>query len=433
MNSSELPKQSDVVIAGAGIIGLTAALYLSDRGVSVTICDKGTVGCEQSMRNWGWVRRMGRDPIEIPLAKESARLWEELAAQVGQDVGFRKSGIFYLCKTNKDLAKYEAWMPHAKIHKLDSHMLSPQDLASYLPSLRGAWAGAMYTPSDARAEPSIAIPAIAAELRRRGISILENCAVRAFDTSAGRVSEAITERGAISCKNLVLATGAWTRTFCRNSGIEFPQLKVFGSVMRTGPVDGAPEFAVAGSDFAFRKRLDGGYTIAQKNANIAQIVPDSFRLLRQFLPAFRSEGNEVMLRFGKTFFEEALSKKTWAKTDVSPFELKRQLAPDPDQKILKRGMSNVIRSFPKFAKADILETWGCAIDVTPDAIPVISSVPSNPGLIIASGFSGHGFGIGPGAGHLVADLITANRPIVDLAPYRLSRISKTKIAKPSQK
>lgn len=140
-----------------------------------------------------------------------------------------------------------------------------------------------------------------------------------------------------------------------------------------------------------------------------------------------------MLRFGKTFFEEALSKKTWAKTDVSPFELKRQLVPDPDQKILKRGMSNVIRSFSVFAKADILETWGCAIDVTPDAIPVISSVPSNPGLIIASGFSGHGFGIGPGAGHLVADLITANRPIVDLAPYRLSRISKIQIAKPSLK
>jgi len=425
MNSYHLPADSEVVVAGAGIIGLTTALYLSDRGVRVTICDKGTVGCEQSTRNWGWVRRMGRDPIEIPLAKESARLWETLAGHIGQDVGFRKTGIFYLCKSQKDLVKYEAWVPHAKAHDLDSHMLSAQQLQTYLPSLSGEWSGAMFTPSDARAEPSLATPAIAAELRRRGISIIENCAVRGIETTSGKITAAVTERGTIACGNFVLATGAWTRLFCRNIGIDFPQLRVFGSVLRTGPVNGAPEYAVAGNDFAFRKRLDGGYTVAQKNANIAQIVPDSFLLMRQFMPAFRSEGNEVRLRFGKAFFEDLMTKKRWTSSDATPFETERQLNPKPDQKILAEGLRNLTRSFPAFAGAEVLESWGCAIDVTPDAIPVISEVPSLPGLIIASGFSGHGFGIGPGAGHLIADIITGSNPIVDPLPYRLSRIVRT--------
>lgn len=297
-----LPQSSDVVIIGAGIIGVAAALFLAERGISVTVCEKGTVGCEQSTRNWGWVRRMGRDPVEIPLAIESARLWESMNSRIGAETGFRKTGIFYLCKTAKDVAKYEAWLEQAKTHKLDSIMLPASKIADYLPGLSEAWSGALFTPSDARAEPSLATSAIAREVRRRGISIIEHCAVRGIDRSAGRVSGAVTERGAIACSQIVVATGAWTRLFCGNLGIDFPQLKVLGSVMRTGPVAGAPDYAVAGKDFAFRKRLDGGYTIAQKNANIAQIVPDSFRLLRRFLPAFRSEGNEIQLRFGKNLF-----------------------------------------------------------------------------------------------------------------------------------
>jgi glycine/D-amino acid oxidase-like deaminating enzyme len=246
--------------------------------------------------------------------------------------------------------------------------------------------------------------------------------VRGLDTQAGQISGVITENGPIECDQVVLATGAWTRLFCGNMGIDFPQLKVIGSVMRTGPLAGAPEFAVAGSDFAFRKRLDGGYTIAQKNANVAQIVPDSFRLLRKFLPAFRSEGNEILLRFGRTFFQEAALAKRWDMSEQSPFERTRTLDPKPSDRILDQGLKNLTKAFPAFEKASIVEKWGCAIDVTPDAVPVISRVATHPGLLIASGFSGHGFGIGPGAGHLIADIVTDQKPIVDPGPYRLSRL-----------
>ena len=59
--------------------------------------------------------------------------------------------------------------------------------------------------------------------------------------------------------------------------------------------------------------------------------------------------------------------------------------------------------------------------MTPDAVPVISPVDSVPGFFIATGFSGHGFGIGPGAGRLVADLVSGDAPVADPSPFRLSR------------
>jgi glycine/D-amino acid oxidase-like deaminating enzyme len=76
---------------------------------------------------------------------------------------------------------------------------------------------------------------------------------------------------------------------------------------------------------------------------------------------------------------------------------------------------------PSFAKAQVAESWGGLIDVTPDAVPVISPVEAEPGFFLATGFSGHGFGIGPGAGRLMADLVAGDAPAVDPAPFRYSR------------
>ncbi|RWI89846.1 FAD-binding oxidoreductase [Mesorhizobium sp.] len=419
-----IPGRADVVVVGGGIIGIATALFLAQRGISVVVCEKGHVACEQSSRNWGWVRKMGRDPAEIPMAIASAKLWAGMNALTGIETGFRETGIYYLCKDQKDIQKYEEWLAFAKEHDLDSSLLRQSSLKERFPTLKGHWEGALFTKSDGRAEPSMATQAMAASLRTRGGQIIEDCAVRCIETAAGSVHSVVTEHGEIRCKYVILATGAWTRLFCGNLGIDFPQLKVIGSVMRTQRLDGPPECAVAGRDFAFRKRLDGGYTIAQKNANIAQVVPDSFRLFFKFLPAFQSEGNEIRLRFGPQFFKEMNTPKRWRSDQLTPFETTRVLNPKPSKKILSEGLRNLRRVFPEFANAKVEQSWGCAIDVTPDAVPVIDTVDGISGLVIASGFSGHGFGIGPAAAHLVADMVTAQRPIVSAEPFKLARLWK---------
>jgi glycine/D-amino acid oxidase-like deaminating enzyme len=225
---------------------------------------------------------------------------------------------------------------------------------------------------------------------------------------------------------VVLAGGAWSRLFCGNLGVELPQLKLLASVMRSGPVEGAPGRAAGADDFAFRKRLDGGYTIARRNANVAEITPESFRLLFDFLPAVVSQWHELRLRVGRSFIEEWRVPRRWTLDEKTPFEQVRTLDPAPSDTILAEAERNLVRSFPAFTGMAIAERWAGLIDATPDGVPVISDVPSLPGFYIASGFSGHGFGIGPGAGHLMADLVTGAAPLVDPSPYRYGRFSSTR-------
>src|SRR5258707_11566985 len=113
-----LPARADVVIVGGGIIGASTALFLVQKGVSTVLCEKGHIAGEQSSRNWGWCRKMGRDPREIPLIIESLRLWQGMNMLVEAETGFRQSGIAYLCATQADMARHLPWLEHAKLYSL---------------------------------------------------------------------------------------------------------------------------------------------------------------------------------------------------------------------------------------------------------------------------------------------------------------------------
>ena len=131
----------------------------------------------------------------------------------------------------------------------------------------------------------------------------------------------------------------------------------------------------------------------------------------------------LRLRLGKRFFEELAQPTRWPLDRQSPFERVRVLDPTPSADLLDDAAKQLRAAFPAFKDARIEERWAGYIDVTPDALPVISPVEQLPGFFIATGFSGHGFGIGPGAGRLVADLVTGAPPIVDATPYRFARFS----------
>src|SRR5262249_10992624 len=154
----------------------------------------------------------------------------------------------------------------------------------------------------------------------QGAHVLENCAVRGVETAAGAVSGVVTERGTIRCRQVVLAGGAWSGLFCGSLGIRFPPLHVLGCVLRTAPLEDAPVPAASGSDFAFRRQADGGYSVAHRAANIADIVPDNFRYFFDFLPSLIKDWHELRLRFGRRFFEQWRMPRRWALDRATPFE-----------------------------------------------------------------------------------------------------------------
>jgi len=423
LSDDTLPARADVVIIGGGIIGSSAALFLAQKGISVVLCEKGHIAGEQSSRNWGWCRKMGRDPREIPLIIESLRLWQGMNELVGAETGFRQAGIMYLAETQAELGQLEAWLEHARQYQLDTRVITRSGAAELMPGLTGEWTGALYTASDGKAEPQRAAPAIAEAARRQGAAIVTQCAVRGIETQGGRVAGVVTEKGRIACETVVLAGGAWCRLFCGNLNIELPQLKVLATVMRTEPLEGGPEISASGGLFGFRKRMDGGYTVATLGVRTIDLVPDHFRLFFDYLPAVRLHWKKLRFRVGGRWAEEWRVPRRWGLDDASPFEAVRVLDPEPDRFVVERARTATAEAFPVFRSAVVAESWGGMIDVMPDAIPVISPVETLPGFFIATGFSGHGFGIGPGAGKLVADMVSGDPTLVDPTPFRLTRFT----------
>jgi glycine/D-amino acid oxidase-like deaminating enzyme len=115
--------------------------------------------------------------------------------------------------------------------------------------------------------------------------------------------------------------------------------------------------------------------------------------------------------------------KKWRMDDITPMEKNRILDPKTDQTQIDETFRRAQDLLPELRKTTISSAWAGFIDSTSDGVPAIGEVEAVPGLILAAGFSGHGFGIGPGAGHLVADIVTGAPPLVDPTPYHPARLN----------
>lgn len=421
--AASLPASADVVVIGGGIIGIMTAWFLAERGEKVVLCEKGRVGAEQSGRNWGWVRQQGRDPAELPIMIEALGIWADLEA-AGLDLGFRRTGIIYAANTGDDMAKYEGWMVHARAHALDTRLLTKGEIEGRLPNGAG-WVGGIMTPSDGRAEPWIAVPRLTEALVAKGVVVAEDCAVRALDVSGGAVAGVVTEKGRIAASRVVLAGGAWSSLLLARHGVRLPQLSVKATVVATAPIPSFYDGAVADAEFAIRRRLDGGYTLAPGNFHEFFIGPDAFRHLWPYRAQIRADISGTYFRPAapRGYPDGWLTPRRWAEDGVSPFERMRILDPAPNRAEIERLRDRFARAFPAAGRPAVAASWAGMIDTLPDVVPVIDHVDALPGLTVATGMAGHGFGIGPGVGRVVADLVTGRPAGHDLHRFRLSRFS----------
>ncbi len=429
--AAPLPARVDVAIVGGGVIGVMAAWFLRQKGLSVLVLEKGRIAGEQSSRNWGWVRQQGRDPGELPIMVESLAIWKRLAEDMGESLGFRQTGVLYLAKTEREMAGFEAWTEHSRAHQLDTRLLTGAETLAMLKGAVAPWKGALYTASDARAEPWTAVPALAARAEEAGVLIREGCAVRALDIAAGRVAGVVTEAGRVACNQVVVAAGAWSRLFLGRHGVKIPQLSVLASVAATEPMPAIFPGNAADDDFAFRRRADGGYSIAPGGSEHDFFIgPDAFRSFFSYLPILRKDFSAAgfRLRAPKGFPDAWSTPRQWSEDGPSPFEATRILNPAPNLKTLGRVQDAFARAFPALGRPKLKAAWGGMIDTLPDVVPIMDHGPIA-GLTIATGMSGHGFGIGPGVGRVVADLVTGGHVGHDLSRFRFKRFTDgTKIA-----
>jgi len=228
----------------------------------------------------------------------------------------------------------------------------------------------------------------------------------------------------------VCAAGAWSSRLARTLGLDLPQRWVRGTVARTAPAPPVTDCAVWGPGVAFRQRRDGSFTIAAGGALDHDVTLDSLRQLRFFLPSYWK--NRAMFRFhvGRPLLASLAAALPGSPARRRPLVWDRALEPCPNPAKVRRSLAELRRVLPALPPLGVARSWAGYIDAVPDLVPVLGEVPPLRGFVLATGFSGHGFAMGPIAGRLVSELIVDGKPSLDIAGLRFSRFAEGAIGPP---
>ena len=365
-----------IVIVGAGITGCATASGLSREGHRVTLVEKSRVAAMASGWTLGGVRQSGRDPAELPLATAAISLWATLHERLDADVEYRRGGNLRLARTPAEVDVIRTMVDRQRALGLElTYLPDNASIRVVAPAISRDVLAASLCVGDGHANPVKATLAFADDARRHGAEIREGIGARALRVRSGRIVGVELDNGSIvDADCVVVAAGINTPRLLRSAGIEFPLSIKRVHVVQTAPLPPVLQqvFGVANADCAGRQEADG------------------------------------RLRFTSGVESWAGDSERWSE---------RELAPRDDE--IRRVVDRVARVLPVVKTTPIHRTWGGLIDLTPDALPVIDA--PLPGLVVAAGFSGHGFCLGPVSGLLCADLALGRSPRHALDAFRLDR------------
>jgi glycine/D-amino acid oxidase-like deaminating enzyme len=419
---SLLPAEADVVIVGGGIVGVSSAYELAKRGLRVTLLDKGSLAGEQSGRNWGFIRQQGRAPEELPLMIHANGIWSRMEGELDADIEWTQGGNLRLADDDASASRYEAWAKIGAEHGLGTRVLGMKEIAELLPGVEHEWAAGIFTPSDGHANPVKATRALAEAAQRKGATLVEGCAVRRIESTGAKVTGVNTDLGEVRANVVVLAAGAWSSRLASSIGVRIPQRIVRSTVAMTEPVPSIIKAAVWSKQLAFKQTARGEFLIAAGGTGDVDLRLDSFLNLRLFLPAFMNNREYLRINLDMGTFVSSLPR-------VGTKAL-AESGPQPNRKDVAASLKTLGDYFPTLGPFRLSRAWAGNIDGTPDALPVVDALAKPSGLVIATGMSGHGFGIAPAIGVAVADLVTRGASDFDLRPMRLGRFSDGTALKP---
>ncbi|HET7032274.1 MAG TPA: FAD-binding oxidoreductase [Casimicrobiaceae bacterium] len=374
----------DIVVIGGGITGTATTDALAREGHAVTLIEARSIAAMASGWTLGGVRQSGRDPAELPLASAAVALWAGLRDVLDTDVEYRRNGNLRLARTPAEVDVIRTLVASQRARGLDIDFLpDAAAVRAIAPALSPDILAASFCPTDGHANPIKATHAFAESARRHGATIREGVAATAIRAARDRVTGVETDAGFIAANRVVVAAGVNTAELLRPLDLDLPLSIKIVTVVQSEPLAPCLDqvFGVANADCAGRQEADG------------------------------------RLRYTGGLGEWGFDPAQWT-TD--------SLAPSASD--VRKVVALVARVLPAAGSAPIARTWRGLIDLTPDALPVIDAPESVAGLVVAAGFSGHGFCLGPISGLLCADLALARRPRLDLSAFRLGRFKDKAIA-----
>ena len=421
-----MEKEADVVIIGGGISGCAAAYYLAKGNAKVVLVEKGEIAGEASGRNTGGVRVQARTPVEFPYMVESRKLWESLERELRADVGFVAGGNLLYVEREEDIAELERAAHIGQEEGIDSRMITPAEVQNLVPGLEAPLKGALYSARDGHADPTRSTTAFATAAQEMGAYLHTNCAALKIETSNGRVASVITDQGRIDTPWIVNAAGVWANYVARMVGLHFPVRVIRMTLGMTEPVQTTVKPFVRGPNVGFRQTPEGNIVFSQgyaqpRDYDLGRELLDD---IRTWLPHLIKHRKLVRFNLGWELVRSFQARTPLFSRITRPSNFRSDIEPKSNSKSLRKGLEALTQVMPPLRGVSVARSWAGLIDITPDMLPVLGSVPKLEGYILAAGFSGHGFAMGPMTGKLISELILDGKPSLSLDAFRPTRFAE---------
>jgi len=360
------------VIIGGGIIGCSTAYHLAKHGKKVIVVERNYVASEGSGRNAGGVRQQGRLSPEVPIVMEAVEIWKTLDKELGIKTEYRQTGNVFLASTEEELKLHEKMAERLRRDGLkDVEVLREDEIIKLIPALKkGMCRGGSYCPTDGMANPIYTTLGYAFAAKRAGAVIKEHTTVEEILTINNRVDGVRTNSGVIKANTVMVAAGSWSPQLGQKLGLEIPITPCRNQIMVTEPLPPLVKPFFLTSVVYCNQTYNG-------NMFIGNVDPPDF-----------CDSN-----------------------DANPNENKR---------IAK----NIIRYIPALRHTNIIRAWGGPLDLTPDDMPILGGVKHIQGLVLACGFSGHGFASAPCLGKLMSEYIIYGKTSIPIEEFRYERFKE---------
>lgn len=374
----------DVIVIGAGVIGCSIAFHLAALGQPrVLVVDRLGIGGGTSAQSSGILRTHYSVPQNVELARRSFTAFEGFADYVGDaeaDAGLVKCGYLIAAPEGPRLAALQAALAQQQAMGIALQPLDAQQAAERLPIARFDDAALIgFEPEAGFADAYLVASGFARAARRRGVRFAEGVAVQGLLHDKGRITGVQTSQGLIGAGLVISAQNIWT-----------PELQAW-----TGTV--TPVKAERHRVFAFE----------------APAAPYT-----QAMPVYKDLGSPGMLYCRSYGGRKMLASEGIAGEVLDTPEIEQ--ADIPMDAVVEVG-AQVAERFPAYAEAGLASSWTGVYDVTPDWNPVLGPLPGLDGLLVAFGFSGHGFKLSPAVGRLMAQLALGLPTDVAVEPYAIGR------------
>ncbi|GGK69919.1 NAD(P)/FAD-dependent oxidoreductase [Ornithinimicrobium pekingense] len=378
-----LPAHADVVVLGGGVVGLSTAYHLASSGADVVLLERDALGSGSTCRAAGGVRAQFSDEVNIRLAQRSLELLDRFEEEIGQAVDLHRVGYLFLLDDAHDVADFERAVALQNSLGVPTRVLDPAEARQLSPliSTEGLLAATFHA-GDGHCAPESVVQGYARAARRCGATLVTGVAASGAQVLDGQVRAVETAAGVVRTEQVVVATGAWSREVGSWLGVDLPVEPLRRQILTTGPVPGRGPRTPFTIDFS-----------------------TSFY--------FHDEGPGLLVGMSDPHEEPG-------------FRL------DRDDAWLTGLAAAVERRAPALAEVELRSGWAGLYEMTPDHNGLVGRSGAVPGVLYATGFSGHGFLMGPSVGETVADLVLDRPPRVDVSALSVDRFADARSLVPEK-